>query len=182
MDKPHELPHPLQRLGAAVLTVSDTRTMESDTSGALARARLLALGHEVWVHEIVRDERALISARVLALVDEARIDLVFLTGGTGMTRRDVTPDAITDLVMPSDRRVEGFGELFRSLSYAEIGSATIQTRADAWILRGKLVFVVPGSTGAVRLAFDRILDEQLDFEFRPCNFVALLPRIRGERD
>jgi molybdenum cofactor biosynthesis protein B len=164
-------------IGCAVLTVSDSRTVETDTSGALAEARLGALGHRCVARVVVPDEVDAIVDQLSRWRDDPEVDVVVTTGGTGLTARDVTPDAVARL---GTKRIEGFGELFRWLSYTDIGSSTVQSRADAWVCGRVLVFVLPGSTGAVRLAFDRILDEQLDATHRPCNFVALLPRIRGE--
>lgn len=164
-------------IGCAVLSVSDTRTLETDTSGALAEARLRALGHACVARVVVPDSVEAIVAQLERWRDDPEVDVVVTTGGTGMTARDVTPDAVARL---GTKRVEGFGELFRWLSFEEIGSSTVQSRADAWLCGRVLVFVLPGSTGAVRLAFDRILDEQLNPNHKPCNFVALLPRIRGE--
>jgi molybdenum cofactor biosynthesis protein B len=164
-------------IGCAVLTVSDSRTIETDTSGALAEARLGALGHRCVARVVVPDTIDAIVEQLVRWREDPAIDVVVTTGGTGLTARDVTPDAVARL---GTKRIEGFGELFRWLSYSDIGSSTVQSRADAWVCGRVLVFVLPGSTGAVRLAFDRILDEQLDAAHRPCNFVALLPRIRGE--
>jgi molybdopterin adenylyltransferase len=159
----------------AVLTVSDTRTLETDKSGALAAERLETLGHRVAHRAIVTDDVRVIRAAVAALVADDAVDVVILTGGTGPTRRDVTPEAVAAL---ADKHLPGFGELFRWLSYEEIGASTIQSRAEAWVCDGTLVFALPGSTGAVRTAFDRILISQLDVRTRPCNFIELLPRIR----
>lgn len=162
-------------VGCAVVTVSDSRTMETDTSGALAVERLRAIGHDVVSREIILDTVHLIRAQVAALAARKDVDVIVLTGGTGLTRRDVTPDAIAPL---AEKRIPGFGELFRWLSYKDIGTSTVQSRADGWLVGGTLVFALPGSTGAVRLAFDGILDEQLNATHKPCNFIQLLPRIR----
>lgn len=161
----------------AVVSVSDTRTLENDASGALLAERLTTMGHVVVERTIVKDEVDAIRGLVAQHI-ERRLAVVLVTGGTGLTARDVTPDAIAPL---ATRPIPGFGELFRWLSFADIGTSTIQSRADAWLCGGTLVFALPGSTGACRLAFDRILAEQLDARHRPCNFVELLPRIRGER-
>ena len=163
-------------VGCAVLTVSDTRTLETDRSGALAEARLRSMGHRFESRRVVADDIDTIRAAVAAHVADDAVDVVVLTGGTGVTLRDVTPEACAAL---ADKHVPGFGELFRWLSYEEIGTSTIQSRADAWICGGTLVFALPGSTGAVRTAMDRILVQQLDVRHRPCNFVELLPRIQG---
>ncbi|MCB9534656.1 MAG: molybdenum cofactor biosynthesis protein B [Myxococcales bacterium] len=168
---------PFVPVGCAVLTVSDSRTLETDTSGALIAQRLEAMGHRLVARDIVIDDEARIRHAVAAFVGQPGVDVVIVTGGTGLTRRDVTPEAVAAL---GTKHIAGFGELFRWLSYQDIGTSTIQSRADAWLCDSTLVFVVPGSTGACRLAMDRILVEQLDNRHRPCNFVQLLPRIRGE--
>jgi len=165
----------LVSLGVAVLTVSDTRTLETDTSGALAAERLSEAGHEVVVRRLVRDDLETIRSELARLIEMPAIDVVVITGGTGITTRDVTPEALAPLVSKS---IPGFGELFRMLSYAEIGAATIQSRAEAGLCGTTLVFALPGSTAAVRLALDKIIVPQLDQRTRPCNFVDLLPRVR----
>ncbi len=161
----------------AVLTVSDSRTEATDTSGALIVERLTAAGHGLVGRRIVHDDVASIREIVASFI-AAGADVVLATGGTGLTARDVTPEALEPLLT---KPIPGFGELFRSLSYAEIGAATIQSRAFAGVLGPALVFGLPGSTGAVRLALEKILIEQLDASTRPCNFAELLPRIRGEQ-
>ncbi len=158
-----------------VVTVSDTRTKETDKSGALIIDRLTSVGHRVVDYVLVPDDIPEIQAPVREATRSDSTDVVLLTGGTGVTRRDVTPEAIAEL---GTKHIPGFGELFRHLSFAEIGASTIQSRADAWICEGTLVFVLPGSTGAVRLAMDEIILPQLDHRTRPCNFVQLLDRIR----
>mgnify|MGYP002631946858 CR=1 FL=1 len=167
---------PFVAVGCAVITVSDTRTLETDTSGALVAERLSTMGHRVTERLVVSDEPAQIRAAVAARVADPEVAVVVLTGGTGLTRRDVTPEAVAPL---ATKHIPGFGELFRWLSYQEIGTATIQSRASAWLCDATLVFALPGSTGACRTAMDRILVEQLDARHRPCNFIELLPRIQG---
>lgn len=164
----------LTPVNIAVLTVSDTRTLETDTSGALVQRELAAAGHQVLTREIVRDDLLDIRERLAALVADPRVDVVIATGGTGVTARDVTPDALAPLIT---KPIPGFGELFRMLSYADIGASTIQSRAEAALCQTTLVFLLPGSTGAVRLALEKILLPQLDSRTRPCNFVELMPRI-----
>lgn len=159
--------------------MSDTRTRETDKSGKLAADRLADAGHKVVSREIVRDNRDVIRARLQAFIDDPAIEVVITTGGTGVTPRDVTPEAVEPLVT---KLIPGFGELFRWLSYDEIGTSTIQSRAMAALCEQTYVFVLPGSTGAVRTAMDRILLSQLDYRHKPCNFVELLPRIRGESE
>jgi molybdenum cofactor biosynthesis protein B len=164
-------------LGVAVLTVSDTRTTETDKSGALLSETLVQAGHRLVERVIVRDEVTAIRDQVRAWIESSHIDVVLVTGGTGITQRDVTPEAVAPLVT---KAIPGFGELFRWLSYADIGAATIQSRADAALCGTTLVFLLPGSTGAVGLALDKIIVPQLDARTRPCNFAELLPRIRRE--
>lgn len=163
-------------LSIRVFTVSDTRTPQTDKSGRYIADELASRGHRVVGPEIVRDEIAVIREHVRQVVSAGVFDVVILTGGTGVTARDVTPDAIQPLVT---KDIPGFGELFRFLSYAEIGAATIQSRAMAALCGTTLVFALPGSTGAVRLALEKILIAQLDVNTKPCNFAELLPRIRG---
>jgi molybdopterin adenylyltransferase len=167
-----------QALTLAVLTVSDTRTIETDTSGALVESELVRVGHAVVERRIVADDLSTIRESLARYIADPRIDVVITTGGTGVTARDVTPDALAPLVT---KAIPGFGELFRMLSYAEIGAATIQSRAEAALCGQTLVFALPGSTGAVRLALEKIILPQLDSRTRPCNFAELLPRIKGER-
>lgn len=163
----------------AVLTVSDTRTLADDRSGALIAETLAAAGHVIAARAIVKDNRDTIRSQLAAWIDDPAIDVVITTGGTGVTPRDVTPEALAPLITKS---IPGFGELFRWLSFAEIGTSTIQSRAEAALCKDTYVFLLPGSTGGVRLAVEKILLQQLDSRHRPCNFMMLLPRIRGERE
>jgi len=163
-------------LAVAVLTVSDTRTLETDKSGALAEDTLRAAGHRLLERRIVPDDVVEIRSTLASFIDGSAADVVIVTGGTGLTARDVTPEAIAALVT---KPIPGFGELFRSLSYAEIGAATIQSRALAALCGRALVFALPGSTAAVRLALEKIIVPQLDSRTRPCNFAELLPRMRA---
>jgi molybdenum cofactor biosynthesis protein B len=163
---------------AAVLTISDTRTPETDISGDAIATRLRDAGHDVAARSIVTDDQARITAALRGYVEDSGIDVVIATGGTGVTARDVTPEALAPLV---DKPIPGFGELFRWLSFEQIGTSTIQSRAEAALCGGTYVFLLPGSPRAVALAMDRILLPQLDIRHRPCNFVELLPRIRGAR-
>ncbi len=160
----------------AVLTVSDTRTPTTDVSGETVAQKLLSAGHVVAERSIVRDELSEIRAVLQRFVDDDGIEVVITTGGTGVTARDVTPEALAPLVT---KPIPGFGELFRWLSYAQIGTSTIQSRAEAALCGSTYVFLLPGSPKAVQLAMDDILLPQLDIRHRPCNFVELLPRIRG---
>lgn len=159
-------------LAAAVLTVSDTRTRSDDASGAFLLEALEAAGHQVADRRIVHDDRYAIRAIVGQWIADELIEVILTTGGTGFRGRDVTPDAVRPLL---DREIPGFGERFRALSAAEIGSSTIQARPVGGIANGTLVFCLPGSTGACRTAWDGILVEQLDARHRPCNFAEILP-------
>lgn len=161
-------------LKVAVVTVSDTRTLDDDRSGALIADALTTAGHLPPTRRIVKDERAEIEAAVRDAVADADIDVVITTGGTGFAVRDVTPEAVETL---ATRTIPGFGELFRRLSFEEVGTSTIQSRAEAYQCDRTFVFVLPGSTGACRLAMREILVPQLDHRHRPCNFAELLPRV-----
>ena len=165
-------------LNVAVLTVSDTRVAEDDTSGDLIAERLEKANHRVVDRAIQRENFEALEASFRTLVDDPNIDVIVSTGGTGLTQRDITPEATGKLF---DKSIPGFGELFRTLSYDEIGSSTIESRAHAGIANGTIVFNLPGSPGACRLAIDSIILLQLDARTRPCNLVTLLPRIRHER-
>ena len=163
-------------VNVAILTVSDTRTKATDTSGATAAELLTGAGHRIAERLIVRDDVDDIRAALKQWMSDAGVDAVVITGGTGITARDVTPEAVAPLV---SKHIPGFGELFRALSFGEIGASTIQSRAGAAVCGTTLVFLLPGSTAAVRLALERILLPQLDARTRPCNFVDLLPRLAG---
>lgn len=156
--------------------MSDTRTLETDTSGGYIAEAVQGAGHVLALRQIVPDELEVLSRTFAALIDDPAVDVVLATGGTGITRRDVTPEALTPHV---SKWIPGFGELFRYLSYADIGAATIQSRAEAALCGGTLVFALPGSTGAVKLALEKIILPQLDSRTKPCNFAELLPRVRG---
>ena len=162
----------------AVLTVSDTRTIENDTSGAYIADELGRAGHQIVARTIVKDVESEIRNQMKAWIESGGIDVIIATGGTGVTPRDVTPEAMKPLIT---KHIPGFGELFRQLSFAEIGTATIQSRADAALCGQTYVFLLPGSTGGVRLGVDKILVPQLDHRVKPCNFVMLLPRIKIEK-
>lgn len=166
----------LSPLRIAVLTVSDTRSLDTDKSGGFIAEAVQSAGHVLAVRTIVPDEQSLLTSTFSALIADESVDVVIATGGTGITLRDVTPDALAPLV---SKWIPGFGELFRYLSYADIGAATIQSRAEAALCGGTLVFALPGSTGAVKLALEKIILPQLDSRTKPCNFAELLPRVRG---
>lgn len=158
----------------AVLTVSDTRGLAEDRSGDTLVGRIEGAGHVVADRAIVRDDIDTIVARLHGWIDDDGIDCVITTGGTGVTGRDVTPEAVERV---ATKLIPGFGELFRWQSYAKIGTSTIQSRATACVARGTYIFALPGSTGAVKDGWDGILREQLDIRHRPCNFVELMPRL-----
>ncbi|MEL7197284.1 MAG: molybdenum cofactor biosynthesis protein B [Pseudomonadota bacterium] len=160
----------------AVLTVSDTRTEENDTSGDILAARVTDAGHDLAARLIVKDDAALLTAQFETWIDDPQIDAIVSTGGTGLTGRDVTPEALSRI--KDARDIPGFGELFRWLSYQTIGTSTVQSRACAVVARGTYLFALPGSNGAVKDGWDGILAEQLDSRNRPCNFVELMPRLR----
>lgn len=158
-------------LKAAVLTVSDTRTVDTDTSGAFLEEALLAAGHEVVDRQIVIDDVYQLRAIVSRWIADAGVEVILTTGGTGFSGRDSTPEALSPLF---DKTIDGFGEVFRALSLTEIGSSTVQSRALAGLANGTVIFCMPGSTGACRTAWEGVLKDQLDSEHRPCNFVGVL--------
>lgn len=163
-------------INIAVLTVSDTRTPETDTSGDILAGRVTGAGHHLAARMIVKDDAALLAAQFEAWIDDPAVDAVVSTGGTGLTGRDVTPEALS--LIEGAREIPGFGELFRWLSFKTIGTSTVQSRAMAVVARGTYIFALPGSNGAVKDGWDGILAEQLDSRNRPCNFVELIPRLR----
>ncbi|OWK32026.1 molybdenum cofactor biosynthesis protein B [Sphingomonas mucosissima] len=165
---------PFTPVRIAVLTVSDTRGLAEDRSGDTLVARLAEAGHILADRHILRDDADMIVAQLHAWIEDEAIDCVITTGGTGVTGRDVTPEAVERV---ADKMIPGFGELFRWLSYQTIGTSTVQSRACACVARGTYIFALPGSTGAVKDAWDGILRDQLDSRHRPCNFVELMPRL-----
>jgi molybdenum cofactor biosynthesis protein B len=166
---------PFIPVNLAILTVSDTRTPETDRSGQTLIDLATTAGHRVVARSIVTDDRAQIVARLERWVADSAIDVVIATGGTGITGRDVTPEAFHAVY---DKEIPGFGELFRWLSYGKIGTSAIQSRATAGLAGGTYLFALPGSTGACKDAWTDILQWQLDNRYRPCNFVSLMPRLR----
>lgn len=160
-------------LRIAVLTISDTRTAADDTSGDALVALLAESGHTLADRDLVRDDVYALRAKLSNWIADPAIDVVLTSGGTGFTGRDSTPEALIPLF---DKTIDGFGELFRAVSYDEIGSSTIQSRAVGGLANATLIFALPGSTGAVRTAWDKILRNQLDISFKPCNFVELIHR------
>lgn len=158
-------------LNVAVLTVSDTRTQETDTSGAFLEEALVAAGHVVADRQIVIDDVYQLRAIVSQWIADPKVEVVLTTGGTGFSGRDSTPEALLPLF---DKTIDGFGEVFRALSLDEIGSSTVQSRALAGMANGTVIFCMPGSTGACRTAWEGVLKDQLDSEHQPCNFVGVL--------
>ncbi len=166
---------PFVPVAIAVMTISDTRTAETDTSGDALAARVIAAGHRLAARTILRDDADLIAAQLRAWIADPAIDVVITSGGTGITGRDVTPEAFSRVL---EKEIEGFGELFRMLSYQKIGTSTIQSRAIGGVAGGTYLFALPGSTGAVKDGWDDILVFQLDSRHRPCNLVELMPRLQ----
>jgi len=158
----------------ALLTISDTRTIENDTSGKVLRERVLSAGHQLADQQIVADDIYQIRALISQWIANPEVQAVITTGGTGLTGRDGTPEAVKVLL---DKEIEGFGELFRQISFQDIKTSTIQSRALGGVANGTFVFCLPGSSGACKTAWDDILKEQLDARHRPCNFVELMPRL-----
>jgi len=161
-------------LKIAVLTISDTRSIDDDKSGATLAERILGAGHTMAARVIVTDDVEKIRSRVKTWIADPSIDVVITTGGTGFTGRDVTPEAVEPLF---EKRMDGFATLFLMLSYGKIGTSAIQTRATAGVAGATYVFCLPGSPGACRDAWDDILVHQLDYRYRPCNFVEIMPRL-----
>jgi molybdenum cofactor biosynthesis protein B len=159
----------------AIVTVSDTRSEEDDRSGKVLAERATSAGHQVVRRERTPDDRARIETTLRSLIDDPNVDVVISTGGTGVTGRDVTPEAFRSVF---EKEIEGFGELFRAISFKHVGVATIQSRATAGVAKGKYLFALPGSPGACKDAWDEILVHQLDIRYRPCNFVELMPRLK----
>ena len=158
-------------LNVAVLTVSDTRTPDTDTSGAFLEEALLAAGHQIADRQIVIDDVYQLRAIVSRWIADPEVEVVLTTGGTGFSGRDSTQEALLPLF---DKTIDGFGEVFRAISLTEIGSSTVQSRALAGMANGTVIFCMPGSTGACRTAWEGVLRDQLDSEHRPCNFVGVL--------
>ena len=166
---------PFRPLNIAVLTVSDSRTPADDRSGDLLVERLTAAGHQLGARALVVDDAATITDQLESWIADPAIDVVITTGGTGVTGRDVTPEALERV---SEKLIPGFGELFRMISFNKIGTSALQSRATAGVARGTYLFALPGSPGACKDGWDEILQAQLDIRHRPCNFAELLPRLR----
>jgi molybdenum cofactor biosynthesis protein B len=170
-----DLEREFRPINIALLTRSDTRGPDDDTSGDILAERIKAAGHHLAARAIEKDDADAIARRFNNWIDDPSVDAIVSTGGTGLTGRDVTPEAIDKI---KDKDIAGFGELFRLISYKTIGTSTVQSRACAAVARGTYIFALPGSNGAVRDGWDGILAEQLDSRNRPCNFVELMPRLR----
>ncbi len=162
-------------LNIAVLVVSDSRTEKTDKSGKLLVGRLTEAGHQLFDKSIVPDEIDQIRATVTAWCKDEQVNAVLTTGGTGVTGRDGTPEAVKALF---DKEIEGFGEMFRAISYEEIGTSSLQSRAIAGVANGTYIFCLPGSAGACATGWDKIISHQLDYRTRPCNLVELMPRLK----
>ena len=162
-------------LSIAVLTISDTRSLADDSSGQMLVDKLLAAGHTLVERSILRDDKEALIDALRMLIARSDVQVVLATGGTGVTGRDVTPEAFHAVY---EKEIPGFGELFRMLSYQQIGTSTIQSRATAGVANGTYLFALPGSTGACRDAWDWILAQQLDSRYRPCNFAELFARLK----
>ena len=158
----------------AVLVVSDTRTFETDTSGALLAERLQSAGHELADRKIVIDDPALIRQTVQDWIDDPSIDVVISSGGTGLTGRDVTPEAVSPLF---EKTIEGFSVIFHQVSFQSVGLSTLQSRAIAGLAKGTFIFCLPGSNGAVKDGWDKVISFQLDSRHKPCNLVEIMPRL-----
>jgi molybdopterin adenylyltransferase len=163
-----------QQIGIAIVTVSDTRNIDNDKSGNYLKKSIFEKRHNVIKYEIIKDDVSLIQDTLRELSNDRSIDVIITTGGTGLTGRDNTIDAIKDI---SEIEIPGFGELFRYLSYKKIGTSTIQSRSTAFLVNKKYVFCLPGSTSAVKDAWEKILYYQLDIRHKPCNFIELIPRL-----
>ncbi len=162
-------------LGGAILTVSDTRTASNDTSGDLLADRVTSAGHMLEARERVRDDVAAIRSVVSGWIAARDVEFVITTGGTGVTGRDGTPEAVTVLL---EKTIDGFGEMFRSISFAEIGTSSLQSRCLAGVANGTYVFCLPGSPNACATGWDKIIAAQLDYRTRPCNLAELMPRLK----
>jgi molybdenum cofactor biosynthesis protein B len=160
-------------LACCVLTISDSRTLADDTSGAVLQEMLQADGHTIMEREIVKDDIYAVRAVVSRWITDPAIEVIITSGGTGFTGRDSTPEALEPLL---DKKIPGFGELFRQISYLEIGTSTVQSRALGGMANATLIFALPGSTGACRTGWQKILTTQLDIDHKPCNFAELIPR------
>lgn len=169
---------PFVAVNIAVMTVSDTRTFETDKSGDTLATRIAEAGHKLAARAIVKDDQAEIAAQLRFWIDDPEVDAVISTGGTGLTGRDVTVEAFKSVF---EKEIDGFSVLFHQISYAKIGTSTVQSRACAGVARGTYLFALPGSPGAVKDGWDGILKFQLDIRHKPCNFVEIMPRLEEHR-
>ena len=163
------------QVNIALLTITDTRTIDTDKSGAILVKKIKDQDHKLIDRKITKDDKEKIKKILLGWLKNNELDVIITTGGTGLTGRDITPEAIKEI---SDKEIPGFGELFRQLSYKTVGTSTIQSRAFAVLANGKYIFALPGSSGGVTDAGDMILKYQLDINHKPCNFVELFPRLK----
>ena len=163
------------KVNIAILTVTDTRTIDNDKSGAILVKKIAEQNHKLVDRKIVKDEKEDIKKIILEWTKSNEIDVIITTGGTGLTGRDITPEVLNEI---ADKKIPGFGELFRQLSYQTVGTSTLQSRACAILKNGKYVFALPGSSGGVTDAWEMILKYQLDINHKPCNFVELFPRLK----
>jgi molybdenum cofactor biosynthesis protein B len=168
-------PNIFMEVNIAILTVTDTRTLDNDNSGAILVKKIAEQNHKLVDRKIVKDEKEDIKKIILEWTKSNEIDVIITTGGTGLTGRDITPEALDEI---ADKKIPGFGELFRQLSYQTVGTSTLQSRACAILKNGKYVFALPGSSGGVTDAWEMILKYQLDINHKPCNFVELFPRLK----
>ena len=162
-------------INIAVVTISDTRNLNNDSSGDLLEERIINFGHKVFNRQIITDDVPLIKNTVLDWASNKLVDVIITTGGTGLTGRDSTPEAIKEI---AEKTIDGFGELFRQISFEKIGTSAIQSRALGALIKGTYVFSIPGSTNACKDAWDNILKFQLDNRYRPCNFIEIMPRLQ----
>ena len=163
------------QVNIALLTVTDTRTLDTDKSGAILVKKIKEQNHNLIDRKIVKDEKKQIKKILLDWTKKSNLDVIITTGGTGLTGRDITPEALREI---ADKEIPGFGELFRELSYKTVGTSAMQSRACAVLSNGKYIFALPGSSGGVVDAWDGILKFQLDINHKPCNFVELFPRLK----
>jgi len=168
-------PNIFMKVNIAILTVTDTRTIDNDKSGAILVKKIAEQNHKLIDRKIVKDEKEDIKKIILEWTRSNEIDVIITTGGTGLTGRDITPEVLDEI---ADKKIPGFGELFRQLSYQTVGTSTLQSRACAILKNGKYVFALPGSSGGVTDAWEMILKYQLDINHKPCNFVELFPRLK----
>jgi len=165
---------PFKPVRIAVLVVSDTRTIRNDTSGELLIERIKSAGHDFVERKLLRDDVENVRAQVKSWIDDPNVDVVISSGGTGLTGRDVTPEAITPLF---EKTIDGFSHMFHMVSYESIGLSTIQSRAMAGLANGTVIFALPGSNGAVKDGWDKVISQQIDSRYRPCNLVEIMPRM-----